>query len=106
MPRSPDIASTGSPGIMRISENTSSVIPMKVGTTTARRLKRNVSMGASKRDDFRGKTLRLDDVEHGADLADGDAFHQAEVIEAGTTRDQAHACIPERAQFVEAVRIV
>src|SRR6185369_12282598 len=40
MPRSPESASTGSPGSRRISANTSKVMPMKVGTTRARRLRR------------------------------------------------------------------
>src|SRR6185436_13668618 len=44
MPRSPDMASTGSPGSRRISENTSSVMPMKVGSTSDRRLARKVNM--------------------------------------------------------------
>jgi hypothetical protein len=34
----------GSPGIKRISTNTSNVIPMKVGTTRASRVKTNRSM--------------------------------------------------------------
>src|SRR5664279_3195884 len=44
MPRSPESASTGSPGIRRISEKTSSVMPRKVGTTRPRRLRTNVNM--------------------------------------------------------------
>src|SRR5258705_9470686 len=43
MPRSPDSASTGSAGIRRISEKTSSVMPRKVGTTRARRLRTKAS---------------------------------------------------------------
>src|SRR4051794_20582724 len=43
MPRSPDNASTGSPGIRRISEKTSSVMPRKVGTTRPRRLRTKAS---------------------------------------------------------------
>src|SRR5881394_695818 len=43
MPRSPDSASTGSPGIRRISEKTSSVMPRKVGTTRPRRLRTKAS---------------------------------------------------------------
>src|SRR6188768_3155827 len=43
MPRSPDSASTGSPGMRRISEKTSSVMPRKVGTTRASRLKTKAS---------------------------------------------------------------
>src|SRR6476661_4820806 len=39
MPRSPESASTGSPGIRRIRAKTSSVMPRKVGTTRARRLR-------------------------------------------------------------------
>src|ERR1700760_3529756 len=44
MPRSPESASTGSPGIRRISEKTSSVIPRKVGTTRASRLRTKENM--------------------------------------------------------------
>src|SRR5437016_9969636 len=44
MPRSPAIVSIGSPGMRRLSTNTSSVIPMKVGTTRLRRVKMNRSM--------------------------------------------------------------
>src|SRR6187455_3199715 len=43
MPRSPDSASTGSPGIRRISEKTSSVMPRKVGTTRPSRLRTKAS---------------------------------------------------------------
>src|SRR6476646_1350929 len=43
MPRSPDSASTGSPGMRRISEKTSSVMPRKVGTTRPTRLRTKAS---------------------------------------------------------------
>src|SRR5436190_2529301 len=43
MPRSPESASTGSPGMRRISEKTSSVMPRKVGTTRPRRLRTKAS---------------------------------------------------------------
>src|SRR3954452_885881 len=43
MPRSPDNASTGSPGIRRISEKTGSVMPRKVGTTRPKRLRTKAS---------------------------------------------------------------
>src|SRR6185436_15027567 len=43
MPRSPDSASTGSPGMRRFSEKTSSVMPRKVGTTRPRRLRTKAS---------------------------------------------------------------
>src|SRR6478735_1795665 len=43
MPRSPDSASTGSPGIRRIREKTSSVMPRKVGTTRPTRLRTKAS---------------------------------------------------------------
>src|SRR5262245_48594022 len=49
MPRSPAIVSIGSPGIRRISTNTSSVIPMKVGTTRLSRVKTNRSMPSAHR---------------------------------------------------------
>src|SRR4051812_18100196 len=45
MPRSPERASTGSPGSRRISAKTSSVMPMKVGRTRAKRLRRKANMG-------------------------------------------------------------
>src|SRR3982751_2824014 len=47
MPRSPDSASTGSPGMRRISEKTSSVMPRKVGTTRPRRLRTKASTPAT-----------------------------------------------------------
>src|SRR5204862_7493779 len=43
MPRSPESASSGSPGMRRISEKTSSVMPRKVGTTRPRRLRTKAS---------------------------------------------------------------
>src|SRR5689334_3415343 len=46
MPRSPDSASTGSPGMRRISAKTSSVMPRNVGTTRATRLRRKASTRA------------------------------------------------------------
>src|SRR6185437_354611 len=44
IPRSPAIVSIGSPGIRRTKTNTSSVIPMKVGTTRLTRVSRNRNM--------------------------------------------------------------
>src|SRR6266496_1650773 len=55
MPRSPAIVSIGSPGMRRISTNTSNVIPMKVGTTRLRRVKMNRSMTLSSTEGWRGK---------------------------------------------------
>src|ERR1043165_8424397 len=52
MPRSPAMVSIGSPGMRRTSTNTSSVIPMKVGTTRLTRVRMNRSMSpSSKRHD-------------------------------------------------------
>src|SRR6186713_1758353 len=44
MPRSPESASTGSPGTRRIRAKTSRVMPRKVGTTRARRLRMKAIM--------------------------------------------------------------
>src|SRR6476620_2843339 len=47
IPRSPEIFSTGSPGIRWISANASSVTPRNVGTTSARRLSRKASIAGA-----------------------------------------------------------
>src|ERR1044072_4674332 len=47
MPRSPESASTGSPGMRRISAKTSNGMTRKLGTTRPRRLRRNETMPLS-----------------------------------------------------------
>src|SRR4029079_5834220 len=58
MPRSPAIVSMGSPGIRRISTNTSNVIPMKVGTTRLSRVKtiRNISCHLRRKGKGKGRS--------------------------------------------------
>jgi hypothetical protein len=86
MPRSPESASTGSPGMRRISEKTSSVMPRKVGTTRASRLRTKASLQSW----IRNAALDPDWLRVGTDITHQGPFNAAFTLSGDTV-----AAVPE-----------